>query len=89
MHGGVQVRVHIFLTSALDGGERSANNPRRFTSGKEPPGTYCPENGLDTLKSGTEHKNKRPHDKKYMTHSIEENSIMTSHSRRPEETHII
>jgi hypothetical protein len=32
-YGGVAVQIHIFLTSALAGGERSASRPGRFTSG--------------------------------------------------------
>jgi hypothetical protein len=35
-YGGVHVVIHIFLTSALDGGEWSASLPGRFTPGKEP-----------------------------------------------------
>jgi hypothetical protein len=35
MYGGVD--VHIFLKSALAGGELSASHPCRFTPGKEPP----------------------------------------------------
>jgi hypothetical protein len=34
-YGGVDVQIHIFLTSALDGGEWSAPRPGRFTPGKE------------------------------------------------------
>jgi hypothetical protein len=33
---GVNVYTHIFLTSALVGGERSASRPVRFAPGKEP-----------------------------------------------------
>jgi hypothetical protein len=32
-YGGVNVYIHIFLTSALAGGEWSASRPGRFTSG--------------------------------------------------------
>jgi hypothetical protein len=38
---GVDVLIHIFLTSALVGGERSAPCPGRFTPGERPPGTHC------------------------------------------------
>jgi hypothetical protein len=38
-YGGVDVYIHIFLISALAGGERSATRPSRFTSGKRAPGT--------------------------------------------------
>jgi hypothetical protein len=36
VYGGVDVYTHIFLTSAVDGGEWSASRPARFTPGKEP-----------------------------------------------------
>jgi hypothetical protein len=35
-YDGVHVYIHIFLTSALVGGEWSASRPGRFTPGKEP-----------------------------------------------------
>jgi hypothetical protein len=35
-YGGMDVLIHIFLTSALAGGERSASRPGRFTPGKSP-----------------------------------------------------
>jgi hypothetical protein len=35
-YGGVDVWIHIFLTSALVGGEWPASRPGRFTPGKEP-----------------------------------------------------
>jgi hypothetical protein len=38
-HGGVDEYIHIFLTSALAGGEWSASQPGRFTLGKRAPGT--------------------------------------------------
>jgi hypothetical protein len=34
-YGGVEVRLHAFLISALDGGEPSASHPGRFTPGKK------------------------------------------------------
>jgi hypothetical protein len=34
--GGVKIRLHAFLTSALDGGERPASRPCRFTPGEQP-----------------------------------------------------
>jgi hypothetical protein len=40
--GGVEVELHPFLTSALDGGEWSASRRGRFT-----PGTVGPRVGLD------------------------------------------
>jgi hypothetical protein len=39
-YGGVDVYIHIFLTSALDGGEWSVSPPCRFTSGERALGTY-------------------------------------------------
>jgi hypothetical protein len=33
-YGGVDVEIHIFLTSALNGGEWSATSPGRFTPGE-------------------------------------------------------
>jgi hypothetical protein len=35
-YGGVDVYIHIFLTSALAGGYLSASRPGRYTPGKEP-----------------------------------------------------
>jgi hypothetical protein len=39
-YGGVGVEIHIFLTSALVGGEWSASRPGRFTPGERTPGTH-------------------------------------------------
>jgi hypothetical protein len=39
-YGGVNVQIHIFLTSALAGGEWSASRPGRFTPGQKAPGTH-------------------------------------------------
>jgi hypothetical protein len=39
-YGGVDVYIHTFLTSALDGGEWSASRPCRFTPGERAPGTH-------------------------------------------------
>jgi hypothetical protein len=39
-YGGVDVYIHIFLTSALAGGEWSASRPCRFTLGERAPGTH-------------------------------------------------
>jgi hypothetical protein len=36
----VHVLIHIFLTSALTGGDYSASCPDRFTPGERAPGTY-------------------------------------------------
>jgi hypothetical protein len=53
--GGVDVYIHIFLTSALVGGEWSGSRPGRFTPWKRAPGTYWiggwvdPTAGLDDM----------------------------------------
>jgi hypothetical protein len=39
-YGGVDVYIHIFLTSALIGGEWSASRPGRFTPGERAPFTH-------------------------------------------------
>jgi hypothetical protein len=39
MYGGVEVQIHVFLTSVLDGGKWSVSRPRRFTPGERAPGT--------------------------------------------------
>jgi hypothetical protein len=39
-YGGVDVYIHIFLTSALAGGEWSASRPGRFTPGGRAPCTH-------------------------------------------------
>jgi hypothetical protein len=36
VYGVVDVQIHVFLTSALTGGEWSASCTSRITSGKEP-----------------------------------------------------
>jgi hypothetical protein len=38
-YGGVDVEIHIFLTSALDEGEWSASRPGRFTPEERALGT--------------------------------------------------
>jgi hypothetical protein len=54
-YGGVDVKIHIFLTTALAGGEWSASRPRRFTPGERSPGTRWirgwvdPRVGLDEV----------------------------------------
>jgi hypothetical protein len=37
VYEGVDVQIHIFLTSALAEGEWSASRPSRFTPGKKEP----------------------------------------------------
>jgi hypothetical protein len=52
---GMDVQIHIFLTSALVGGEWSASRPGRFTTGERAPSTHWiggwvgPRVGLDRL----------------------------------------
>jgi hypothetical protein len=54
-YGGVDAQSHIFLTSALVGGEWSASRPGRFTPGERAPETHWigdwvgPRAGLDNL----------------------------------------
>jgi hypothetical protein len=54
-YGGLNVRIHIFLTSALAGGERSASRPYRFTPEESEPSTHWiggwvhPRFGLDDV----------------------------------------
>jgi hypothetical protein len=38
--GGMAIQIHVFLTSALVGGEWSASRLRRFTPGERAPGTH-------------------------------------------------
>jgi hypothetical protein len=51
----VDVYIHIFMTSALVGGEWSASRPGRFTPGERAPVTHCiggwvgPRTGLDDM----------------------------------------
>jgi hypothetical protein len=40
VYGGVDVQVHIFLTSALVGGEWSVSRPGRFIPKETVPGTH-------------------------------------------------
>jgi hypothetical protein len=48
--GGVDERLHIFLTSALVGGEWSTSDPCRFTPGTHWIGSWVdPRAGLDNL----------------------------------------
>jgi hypothetical protein len=52
----VDVYIHMFLTSALAGGEWSASRPGRFTTGERAPCTHWigglvdPRAGLDDVK---------------------------------------
>jgi hypothetical protein len=55
VYGGVDLYIHIFLTSALGGGEWSASRPGCFTPGERAPSTYWiggwvgPRAGLDDV----------------------------------------
>jgi hypothetical protein len=55
VYGGVDVYIHIFLTSALAGGEWSASRPGLFTVGERAPGAHWiggwvdPRAGLDNV----------------------------------------
>jgi hypothetical protein len=55
-YGGVDVYIHVFLTSALAGGEWSASRLGRFTSAERAPGTHWigdwvgPRASLDDVK---------------------------------------
>jgi hypothetical protein len=51
-YGGVDVQIHIFLTSALVGGEWSASLRCRFTPGKEPPYQFYRRLGGPQSRSG-------------------------------------
>jgi hypothetical protein len=54
-YGRVNVQIHIFLTSALVGGEWSASRPGGFTHGERDRGTHWiggwvdPRTGLDDV----------------------------------------
>jgi hypothetical protein len=54
-YGGVDVQMHIFLTSALVGGEWSASRLGCFITGEKAPGNHriggwvCPRTGLDNM----------------------------------------
>jgi hypothetical protein len=54
-YGGMNLQTHVFLTSVLVGGERSASHPGRFTPGESGPGTHWiggsvdPRVGLDDM----------------------------------------
>jgi hypothetical protein len=49
-YGGVDVQIHVFLTSALVGGERLDSRPGRFTPGIHWRGSWVgPRTGLDDV----------------------------------------
>jgi hypothetical protein len=57
-YGGVDVQIHIFLTSALVGGEWLASRTGRFTPRERAPGTHC-LGGLVDPKAGLGYVEKR------------------------------
>jgi hypothetical protein len=54
---GVDVQIHIFLTSALVGGEWSTSRPIRFTPGERVPGTHWIGGWVD-LRAGLDDREK-------------------------------
>jgi hypothetical protein len=40
-YGGVDVQIHVFMTSALVGREWLASRPSHFTLGERVPGIHC------------------------------------------------
>jgi hypothetical protein len=57
-HGEVDVKIHIFLTSAQTGGEWSVSRSCRFTPGQRAPGTHWIRGWLD-LTAGLDDVEKR------------------------------
>jgi hypothetical protein len=57
-YGGVDVEIHIFLTSALVGDEWSASHSGRFTAGERVPGTHWIGGWLN-LRAGLDNMEKR------------------------------
>jgi hypothetical protein len=60
-YGGLDVEIHIFLTSALAGAELSASRPGRFTLGERAP--WYP---LDRRLSGPQSRSGRRGDEKIL-----------------------
>jgi hypothetical protein len=58
-YGGVDLQIHVFLTSALVGGEWSESQPCRFTPGERATSTHWiggwlgPRAGLDDVEKRT------------------------------------
>jgi hypothetical protein len=59
--GGVDVQIHIFLNSALAGGELSASRPGRFT-----PGGKSPRYPLDRKLDGPQSRSGRRREEKIL-----------------------
>jgi hypothetical protein len=57
-YGGVDVQIHIFLTSALVGGEWSTSRPGRFTPEERAHSTHW-IGGFVDLRAGLENLEKR------------------------------
>jgi hypothetical protein len=57
-YGGADVEVHVFLTSALVGGEWSTSRPGSFTLGERSPGTHW-IGGWVNLRAGLDDVEKR------------------------------
>jgi hypothetical protein len=57
-YGGMDVLIHIFLTSTLAGGEWSASSYGRFTPGEKAPGTHWIGGWVDS-KAGLDDVEKR------------------------------
>jgi hypothetical protein len=57
-YGGVNVWIHIFVTSALVGGEWSASRTYRFSLREEPPHSHCTGGWVD-LRAGLDEVEKR------------------------------
>jgi hypothetical protein len=55
----VYVEIHIFLTSALAGGEWSASRPGRITPGERAPGTQWIGGWVDPRAAGLDNVEKR------------------------------
>jgi hypothetical protein len=74
--GGVDVYIHIFLTSALAGGEWSASRLRRFATGERAPGTHGiggwvdPRAGLDDRDSKSDTSVSQPVASRYTDYAI-------------------
>jgi hypothetical protein len=57
-YGGVDVWIHVFLTSALVGGEWTTSRPGRFTPGERAPSTHWIGGWVD-LRGGLNYLEKR------------------------------
>jgi hypothetical protein len=76
-YGGVDVYIHIFLTSALAGGEWSPSRPGRFTPTERAPGTHWIRGWVDP-RAGPDDVQKR----KFLTLAVLELRPFGSPARR-------